>query len=421
MLEKLELYRIKRTFPVHKLDNLSQAVRDEVAAAWPKTTIKPGDRVAVTVGSRGIADLGLMVKAICQAIRDHGAKPVIIPAMGSHGGATPEGQARVLADYGVTPESTGAELDARMEVRHVGTSPEGMNVYLALGALECDHTIVFNRIKPHTDFRGDIESGLCKIMAIGLGKQAGASYYHRYIIDLGFARALESAGRYVLGHANVAFGLAAVEDAYDHTAIVRHLMPAELVEEEKRLLVTAKANMASLPFMRADILVIDQIGKNISGTSMDTNITGRFQNIYTPHDLPEPRVKRIYVRDITEESHGNFCGLGRADFINRRLFDKMDLEATYINCLTGLGMENGRIPIIRDSDLEAFEALNITIGHVPPGDVRLIWIRDTLSLSETVVSGAFLDEIGSRPDLEIIGQYRPSFQESGYLVSPFGI
>jgi hypothetical protein len=421
MLDKLTLYRIKNNFPSHKIDDLQKAVRDELDKAWPKTAIKPGQSVAITVGSRGISNLAEITTYICDGLRRIGARPVIIPAMGSHGGATPEGQKRVLADYGVTQERTGAVIDTRMEVEKVGVSPEGMNVYLAKSALEADHTIVFNRVKPHTDFKGDIESGLCKIMAIGLGKRAGASYYHRSIIDLGFAKALESAGKYVLKNSNVAFGLAVVEDAYDHSSIVKHLMPDELVEEEKKLLVTAKSYMASLPFKKADVLVIDLIGKNISGTCMDTNITGRFQNIYTPHDLDEPKIKRIYVRDITEESHGNFCGLGRADFINKRLFDKLDFEATYINCITGLGMENGRVPIVRKNDAEAFDALNITIGHVPPQELKLIWIRDTLALSETVVSEAFLKQVQQRSDLDVIDKFTPQFGETGYLTSPWGI
>jgi hypothetical protein len=341
--------------------------------------------------------------------------------MGSHGGATTEGQIRLLADYGVTAESMGAEFDPNMEVKLIGVSPEGMNVYVAKSALDCDHMIVFNRVKAHTDFKGDIESGLCKMMAIGIGKQAGASYYHRYIIDLGFSNALESAGRFVLGHANVAFGLAVVEDAYDHTSMVRHLMPDTLIEEEKKLLLVAKAIMADLPFKVIDILVVDQGGKNISGTCMDTNVIGRLRNIYADTDLPSPKIKRIYVRSLTEQTHGNFCGLGRADFINRRLFNELDYESTYINCITSWGMENGRIPIVCENDRKAFEALNITIGHVPPNEVKLLWIKDTLSLSEIVVSGAYLGECKNRSDIEIMGPFKPSYLTDDYVTSPFNL
>jgi hypothetical protein len=192
-----------------------------------------------------------------------------------------------------------------------------------------------------------------------------------------------------------------------------------LVAEEKKLLVSAKENMATLPFMNLDILMIDRVGKNISGTCMDTNIIGRFQNIYTKSDLDEPKIKRIYARDITDESHGNFCGLGRADFISRRLYDKLDFEATYLNCITGLGLENGRIPIVRKNDREALECLNITIGHVPPEKIKLVWIRDTLTLVETIVSGAFRSEIENRLDLRIIETYTPSWDQDGYLLSPW--
>ena len=419
MLEKLDLFWLKRDFPSRALPDLRAAVLSEMESAWPHCGIKPGDKVAITVGSRGIANLAKIVAAICEGLRERGAVPVIVPAMGSHGGGDSAGQRRVLADYGVTEESTGAKIDDRMEVRKIGVSPEGLSVYVAKSALECDKIIVFNRVKAHTDFKGDIESGLCKIMAIGLGKLAGASYYHRSIIDMGFAPALEAAGRFVLMNCPVAFGLAVVEDAFENTAIVKRLLPKDLIEGEKELLKTAKEYMADLPFMDLDILIIDRIGKNISGTCMDTNVIGRFQNIYTRGDLEKPRIKRIYARDITNESHGNFCGLGRADFISRRLYDKMDFEATYLNCVTGLGMENGRIPIVRKDDREALSALNITIGHVPPSEVRLVWIRDTLSLAETIASGAFRAEIEKRPDLSAIGPYSPKWGEDGYLASPW--
>ena len=419
MLANVELWRIKQDFPSRKLPDLTRSVRDEVRAAWPKAGIKAGERVALTVGSRGIANLAHMVIAICGEIRAHGATPVIIPAMGSHGGATPEGQTQVLADYGVTPESTGAEIDARMEVRRIGVSPEGMNVYVAESALACDRIIVFNRVKPHTDFKGEIESGLCKIMAIGLGKREGANYYHRSIIDFGFARALEAAGRFVLATCPVAFGIAVVEDAFEDTAIVQHLMPDELVAEEKKLQATAKQWMARLPFSAADILMLDFMGKNISGTGMDTNVIGRFQSIYAGEDLPEPRIKRIYVRDLTPESHGNALGMGRADFISKRLYDKLDFNAMYINGITGLGIENARMPIVMNNDREALEALNTTIGHVPPDKLKFIWARDTLTVVDCVVSGAYLEECRSRDDIAISGRADARFLEDGWLVSPF--
>lgn len=419
MLDKIELWKIHQKFISRKLPDLKQSVLDEMRAAWPKSNIKPGDKIAVTVGSRGIANLALMVSAICEEIRAKGCVPIIIPAMGSHGGATPEGQTLVLTDYGVTPESVGAQIDSRMEVKQVGVSPMGMKVYVAQSALECDHIIVFNRVKAHTDFKGDIESGLCKMMAIGLGKRAGASYYHRYIIDVGFAKALESAGAYVLDKCKVAFGLAVVEDGYDDTAIVKHFLPAELVAGEKELLKTAKGCMARLPFGKADILMLDYLGKNISGTGLDTNVIGRFQNIYTRGDLPEPYIKRIYVRDIAPESHGNATGMGRADFISQRLYDNLDFEATYINCITGLGMENAKMPMVRKNDRDALEALNITIGHVPPEELKMIWARDTLALHECVVSGAYLAECHDRDDIEVGEKIRVQFNDDDYLVSPF--
>ena len=418
MLENTNLWRIKHKFQSRKIQDLPAAVAAEMAAAWPKANIQTGQRVAITVGSRGIANLAVIVKTMCAEIKARGALPVLIPAMGSHGGATPAGQRRILADYGLTEETSGAEIDDRMETQKIGVTPEGVEVFMAQSALDVDHIIVFNRVKPHTDFKGAVESGLCKMMAIGLGKRVGAEYYHRSIIDLGLDHAIEAAGRFVVENCKIAFGLATVEDSYDDTAIVRHLMPQELVEEEKAILNTAREYMASLPFDAIDVLIIDRIGKNISGTGMDTNIIGRFKNIYTKEDLPRPVIKRIYVRDLTDEAHGNACGMGRADFVSKKLYDKIDFESTYLNCLTALGLENARLPIVRKDDRQALSDLVSSVGLIASDKLKLVWIKDTLSLSDIIVSEAFIEECRKRDELEPVEKITPEFDAEGY-VRPF--
>jgi Uncharacterized conserved protein (DUF2088). len=384
---------------------------------WPRTGIRPGETVAVTVGSRGIANLALMTWTICNVIKSHGAVPVIIPAMGSHGGGTAEGQKGVLAMYGVTEEAMGARIDQRMNVRFIGKSPEGLKIYVAKSALMADHIIVFNRIKAHTDFIGDIESGLCKIMAIGLGKIAGATFYHRAVLDFGCSRAVEAAGRYVAANSKLAMGLGIIEDAYDNTALIKALLPDELVEEEKKLLLISKQWMGRLPFKDMHCLIVDRIGKDISGTGMDPNVTGRLQSIYNERNLPEPRIRRIYARSLTPVSEGNATGMGRADFINRRYFyDRIDFKYTYVNCFAGLSMENGKMPLVVENDQVGLEMSRNACGLVPTAKLRLVWIRDTLTLSEVLVSNALLPECREREDLSVLGSHpKMDFDAEGYL------
>jgi len=417
MLNKLNLTRIRQNFPDRSLPDVRAAVEKEMNAKWARTGIKAGETVALTVGSRGIANLALMVRTICDVIKSHGAIPLIIPAMGSHGGGTAEGQEGVLAMYGITEAAMGARIDPRMKVRFVGRTPEGLKIYVAVSALEADHFIAFNRIKAHTDFIGEIESGLCKIMAIGMGKIAGASFYHRAVLDFGCSKAIEMAGRYVAANTKLAMGLGIIEDAHDQTALIKALLPGELVDEEKKLLKLSKSWMGRLPFKDMDCLIVDRIGKDISGTGMDPNVTGRLQSIYNERNLPEPRIKRIYARSLTPISEGNATGMGRADFINRRYFyDRIDFKYTYVNCFAGLSMENGKMPLVVDNDRVGLEMTRNACGLIPTPKLRLVWIRDTLTLSEALISNGLLDECRDREDLTVLEAHpKMEFDREGYL------
>lgn len=415
MLSKLGLTHIRQNFENRAIADLPGAVVQELNAVWPKINIKPGETVAITAGSRGVANAALMTKTICDYLKDKGAKPFIVPAMGSHAGGTAEGQRDFIAHYGITEETMGVPINADMDVEHIGDTPQGMHVYMAKSALAADHILVFHRIKPHTDFRGDIESGLCKMMAIGLGKIAGATYYHRAITDLGFAEAITAAGDYIIKNTKITLGFAIVEDAHDNTALVKAVLPNEIIEEEKKLLVTARSWMARLPFMKLDCLVVDQIGKDISGAGMDTNIHGRFQNLYSDFNLPEPKIKRIYVRGLTPDSGGNATGMGRADFTNKRLADSIDYDITYLNCRTGYGMEHAKLPMVCPNDRLGLEYMFESIGLIPVENIRLVWIRDTLHLVEVLVSAGLLAECQNRPDITVKEKLDIDFDKDGWL------
>ncbi len=406
---------VRQKFAAGHIADVAAAVREEIARILPATAIKPGDSVAVTVGSRGIANLALIVRTLVAELKRAGAEVFLVPAMGSHGGATADGQRQVLEHYGVTAEAMGAPVKSAMDVAEIGQTPDGVSVFVDQNALAADHIVAFNRVKPHTDFRGDIESGLLKIMAIGLGKHRGAQHYHQAAVGLGGERVLRTVGSAVLARCPVAFGLAVVENAYDETAVVAALLPAAIEREEPALLRTAKSLMPRLPFPRADILIVDRIGKNISGTGMDTNIVGRIMNIYTP-EPPWPKITRIIARDLTDETAGNAVGIGMADFTTRKLAAKIDTHATYTNCVTGLVVEKARLPIVCADDREAVGFALRTIGTMAPREAKVIWIRDTLSLGEVRVSEALLATAGPEDDLEVLGPPAPlAFDAAGTL------
>jgi hypothetical protein len=369
--------------------------------------IKPGSRIAVGVGSRGISNLQTIVSAVIDQLKRAGAKPFIIPAMGSHGGATPEGQKEILAEYGVTESHLGVPIHASMEVKEIGQTDEGLSVFLSSEAQGADGIIVVNRIKPHTDFASDtIGSGVLKMMVIGLGKRAGAAAYHRATLRHGFEPVLRQFASVILKAAPILGGVAIVED-YRHATAQIAVLPCEHMESgEATLFAEAKRLMPRLPFDDIDMLTIDRIGKNISGSGMDPNIIGRevhgYSTLFDAQRHLKPVIRRIYVRDITPETLGNAIGIGLADFTTTRLVRAMDAKKTFINSLTSLTPNGAKTPIHFDSDREAFDAALDSLALDDVSRAKMIRIADTLSLEKLWLSEAYLQDAKGRADLEIV-------------------
>lgn len=410
---------IRQHFDAPTLQDVPGAIRQELAKLPLSTRIRPGDSVALTVGSRGIANMALIIKILVEELKAQGAKPFIVPAMGSHGGGTSEGQRAIVEAYGVTEDFTGAPINATMEVVQVGSIEDGIPVFFDKYAYEADHVAIVARIKPHTDFSGEIESGLHKMMLIGLGKHRGASLYHQAFAHYSFDHIVRSVGQAVIENCNILLGLAIVENQFDETALIKAVAPEEFLEREKELLILAKKLIPRLPFQQVDLLIVDQMGKDVSGTGMDTNVIGRKDYLYPCSEEVFPKVTRIYVRDLTRETHGNATGIGIADYTHTRLVNKTDFKTTYINCLTGDNPKAAAVPVHYDTDRKVLDVALKTIGYVKIENARVIRIRNTLDLKEIMVSEAYQADMKGRDDLEIIEQIREmSFGEDENLL-PF--
>ncbi len=411
------MMRIRQHLKGPRLPDVAAAVREELAKLPLSNRIKPGDSVAITVGSRGIANMALIIKTLVETFKVYGARPFVVPAMGSHGGGTAEGQQAIVEGYGVTEDYTGAPIRATMEVVQVGSIEDGVPVYFDRYAHEADHVAVVGRVKPHTDFSGEIESGLHKMMLIGLGKHRGARLYHQAFARYRFDQIIRAVGQTVIEKCGVLLGLAILENPNDETALIRAVAPEDFLEQEKELLVLAKKWIPRLPFPQVDLLIIDQIGKDISGTGMDTNVIGRKDYRYPCPEEVFPKVTRIYARDLTEETHGNATGIGIADFAHTRLVEKIDHPLTNINCLTGDNPKAAAVPIHYDSDREVLDVALGTIGYIRPEDARVIRIRNTLDLKEIMVSEAYQAEIKGRDDLSTLDPPRDmAFDKNGDLL-----
>jgi hypothetical protein len=406
-----KLFRIRQKLNPPVVTDVTGAVRAEIARLDLRSRLKPGARVAVTGGSRGVANIATILRATCDSLKTLGATPFIVPAMGSHGGATAEGQLKVLARYGVTPESMEAPILSSMETVEIGRMSWGLPVLVDRNASEADHIVLVNRVKPHTNFRCHVESGLMKMLVIGLGKHQGAILAHRAAVDIGLERMIPEVGRYSLSHLPILFGLATVENARHETARVQAVLPEHLEETETRLLKEAWGLLARIPFGFLHLLIVDEIGKEISGTGMDPNVIGR--TYLSPNEEPKsPRYIRILVRDLTEKTAGNAVGMGLADFATRRLANKVNFQYTYTNALTGLSPMRSKLPIIFETDREAIQGALKTIGLTEPPDARVARIRNTLALEDLYASAALLPEIRERSDLEILDGPR-EFRFSG--------
>ena len=411
------LYRVAQRFEAPVVEDVPGAVRAELERIGLGAKIRPGMRIAITAGSRGVANIPAIIRAVASFVRDAGGEPVVLPTMGSHGGATAEGQRQMLASLGITEESVGCPILATMETVHIGTTTSGIPVFLDKYAAQADGIVVVARVKQHTEFDAPIESGLYKMMVIGLGKHRGAIEAHRRSIALGFPTVITEVGEVVLRNTitPILAGLGVVENAYDQTAVVEAVRPEDFEEREKELLRIAKRLIGKLPFHQIDVLVVDEHGKNISGDGMDTNVTARV--MFVNGNRPEsPKITRIIVRDLTAATHGNATGIGQADFVLKRAADKIDWHVTYTNTLTGMSPEYARLPVVCQHDHQALSWAIHSSGRFPPKECRIVWIKNTLELASLCVSEALLGEAREHPRLTVSPE--PSsfaFDETGHL------
>ncbi|NHN28947.1 lactate racemase domain-containing protein [Paenibacillus agricola] len=408
--------KVKQHFEGPRIDDIEAEISQQMEAIRLADQVKPGMTVAITAGSRGINNIALIIKNLVRELRKLGAEPRIIPTMGSHGGATAEGQVEVLHSLGVTEEYCGAPILSSMEVTQIGETAEGLAVYADNNVLASDGVIVVARIKVHTDFKSSqwIESGLMKMAAIGIGKHKQALLLHSYGIH-GIRDKMPDVAQVTLDKLNVLFGLGIVENAFDQTAIIEAIEPKRIAERERELLKISKSLMPKLPVDEIDVLFVDEIGKNYSGTGFDTNIIGRMR-ILGEAELTSPIIKYIIASDLSEPSHGNALGIGLADLTTRRLFDKIDLKTMNENVITSSFIMRGMIPLVIDNDREALQvALRCTWG-VEAAKARIVRIPNTLHLKYAYVSEILVPEIMQQANIEIISEPEYlQFDELGYL------
>lgn len=389
---------VRQRFEGPRIDDVAGVVRRQLSRPEVAERIRPGMRIALGIGSRGIKCIYEVAKATVDYLKERGAEVFVVPAMGSHGGATPEGQLMVLKQYNITPESLGVPFDASMDVVELGTSPSGVPVYFSRPALAADGIIPIGRVKPHTMFRGKFESGICKMIVIGFGKHAGAASIHSYGFHR-FSELIPEIAEFLLARVPVLCGLAIVDNAYDDPALIEALAPEEIGRREPELLELAKAWMGRILFDEFDVLIVDQLGKNISGDGMDPNVTGRHG---APHMSGGPKVQKIVVLDLTEETHGNAHGIGFADVTTQRLFDKIDFVQMYTNASTSTVLFAARIPVVMPTARAAVALALKTINGVRPENARVVRIKNTLELDEIWISDPLLKEAEGRGDIEIL-------------------
>lgn len=413
------MLRVRQTFDRTVLVDVAGHIVDRLNALAPRLDVKPGQSVAIACSSRGLSNYPTIVKAVVSALKQKKLQPFIIPAMGSHGAATAEGQKRVLEHLGIYETEIGAPIKSSLEVVKIGETEDRLPVFMDKLASEADHMVLINRIKKHTEFDHEFESGLIKMMAIGLGKQEGAATYHEAMLTYGYPHVLLTVARKVMEHSNLLFGVGSVENGYGQTAKIG-ICPREKIEEmEKELFKSAKAYAPGLPFDEADIIIIDEMGKDISGTGFDTKVVGRIGLPLVTPDPESPSIKRIVVCDLTEGSEGNAVGVGNADVITRSLLDKIDMDALNINTITGVCPEMGKIPLTMRNDKEAIEIAIKCVGLIPRNKLKIIRIKNTSVLSEVEVSEAYAKELASRSDLEIMGEKRPMAFDADGNLQPF--
>ncbi len=414
-----KMFRVRQYFDGRSLAAPGDAVRQELERIGLGERIQAGQSVAIAVGSRGIAKLAEIVAAAVRYVDAVGGKPFIVPAMGSHGGGTAEGQQEMLASLGVTPETVGCQVHASMETELLGNTVDGIPVHTDSVTLAADHLIVVNRVKPHTRFAGAYQSGLAKMLMIGLGKRTGASIYHRANQRISFDRLIKTAIPLILARRPLTVGLAIIENALDATFLVEAVEQADLLNREPQLLQMAQTLMPRLPFDRADLLIVDQIGKDISGTGMDTNIIGRKQSDKVAGPDEYPKIGHIYVRGLTERTHGNAAGIGLAELCHQNVREAIDYEATKVNSLTAGHITAAAVPAHFASDQSALEAALSQSGWDASPQLRWLWIRDTLHLGEVLCSEVYYPDAVQREDLEVLSQPESyTFDAAGNILTP---
>lgn len=388
-----KMYRIKQKFDTEKITDINGEVIKQLDSIGLKDKIKKGT-IGITCGSRGINNIPVIIKAVVDYVKSAGAVPFIIPAMGSHGGAEAEGQKHVCEKFGVSEEAMGCEIRSSMDTVVLGQTPEGVNVYFDKNAYESDGVIVINRVKRHTDFTAKNESGIVKMISVGLGKQKGASAMH----DNGLGKTIPAAAKVAIEKAPIIAGLGIVENAAEDTCVLKAVKPENFIEEDAKLLELSNSLVPSLPVDDIDILVVKEMGKQYSGTGMDTKVIGRMK-IFGEAEPEAPRIKKLAVLRLSSASYGNALGIGLADLTVKKLADSIDFEAMYSNLVTTTFLERGKVPVHFDTEKEVFDVALRTIGNVEPKDARVMIIENTLNIGTMLVSESVYKEIKDKVEL----------------------
>ena len=370
-------------------EEIEKTIFDEIRSKGMDLRIRPGMRIAITAGSRGIRNVDEITRSVVAFVKSCGAEPFIVPAMGSHGGATAGGQKEMLAGYGITEERMGCEIRSSMETVYLGNSELGKPVYMDRNAYESDGVILSCRLKPHNAFRGKVESGPCKMMTVGLGKQRGAEQVHSDGMD-NIARNIPTMAKVTIGTGKILFAIPCLENAYDQTLMFEAIPAEKILEREPELLKIAFANMPSILVKEGDVLVVDRIGKNFSGTGVDPNITGTFS---TPYATGGVQVQRTCFLDLTEESHGNSLGVGLASAITKRIFDQIDADAMYTNCMTSTVIKSAMVPCVMSTDKEAIQFCIRTCNRIDKENPRVIRIQNSLHVGQVMLSRAYYEDV----------------------------
>ena len=414
------MFHASQRFPDAHIDreDIEKTIFDEINRSGMGERVRPGMRIAITAGSRGIRNVDEITRSVAAYVKSRGATPFIVPAMGSHGGATAEGQKALLAGYGITEEAMGCEIRSSMETVLLGHSELGKPVYMDKNAFESDGVILSCRLKPHNAFRGPVESGPCKMMTVGLGKQKGAEQVHSDGMD-NIARNIPTMAKVTLGTGKILFAIPCLENAYDQTLMFEAIPAEKILEREPELLKIAFANMPSILVGSGDVLIVDRIGKNYSGTGVDPNITGTFS---TPYATGGVQVQRTCFLDLTEESHGNSLGIGLASAITRRIFDQIDADAMYTNCITSTVIKSAMVPCVLSTDKEAIQFCIRTCNRIDKENPRIIRIPNSLHVGQIMLSAAYYQDVqaGKYPGLAALDAPQAlTFDGDGALTTPW--